>query len=183
MPSNLFIIEGADNTGKTTLAKFLAKHLWDRGIQATYFHFDHFGRLSDCMYDYMLSVHQNIRWCVENLGSTFVLDRSWPSEYVYGRVIGPPERVMQFNHLHHRDLLAPLSPIYIHADCDSALGRHMGSDHDHAKYSPLDFNDIKLGYGEWANAMLRSPATKMLRYDLDMSGHELQKYCDILLRS
>jgi len=79
----LFIIEGPDCSGKTTLAKRIAMMR-----NAMYIHATGSGKLFAAMLDYHLSIVKNASINLSN-GHDVVLDRLWPSEYVYGQIQRP----------------------------------------------------------------------------------------------
>ena len=177
MTNRFIIIEGADNTGKTTLGKFIANR-WTSILKhpAIYFHHNRTERLGRAMYDYMYSVIENLLWCYDNLGQSVILDRAWPSELIYGTVIGPPERLVEFKHERLRAMIARTRHIYVLSDCQSGMGRHM-EDHEHAHtiYSPKEYLDIRAKYNEWEKSVQKSE--RLERYDMDEHGRALSTFC------
>ena len=70
----IFILEGPDGVGKTTLAKRMHQEL-----KAEYLHLSY--RWPDHMFEYH---HAAIRWAIrKNRKSHVILDRWWPSESLY----------------------------------------------------------------------------------------------------
>lgn len=178
MKKRIIVIEGADNTGKTTLAKFIANKWSAAGHPTIYFHFDHTERLGRAMFDYMRSVHENLLWCHDNLGHSVVLDRSWPSEIIYGTVIGPPERLVEFEHEKIRAMLNG-KVVYVHASCQSGTQRHLNdSAHDHSLYTPREYADLRMAYGQWGRNLGKS--SPMCKYDMDIAGSQLDMYCSLI---
>jgi nicotinamide riboside kinase len=177
--SKIFIIEGADNTGKTCLAKFLAQQF----RPAVYFHFDKTENLvqAGAMHDYHYSVLKNMVWVTEHLNLRVVLDRGWLSELVYGQAIGPVERLANFRHQSFQELLKDVDVTYIYAKCLSSRERHVKEEHDHQKYSLLDYDKIVLGYDRLFEALGRSPANKIVTYNMDEQGAELSKFAASLV--
>lgn len=178
MINRFIIIEGADNTGKTTLGRFIANR-WSSILHhpTIYFHHNRTELLSRAMYDYMYSVMENLLWCYKELGQSVVLDRSWPSELMYGAVIGPPERLVEFNYGRLRQMLAETNHLYVLADCQSGMVRHLEDhNHGHSLYSPKEYIDIREKYHEWANRMRKLEKVEL--YDLDRHGHSLTTFCE-----
>lgn len=78
MNGKLIIIEGADECGKSTLAKILARALNGVALHST---------ATPALFSALPDYHNNIMENVENnveLGRTVILDRFWPSEMAYG---------------------------------------------------------------------------------------------------
>ena len=79
--SRLFIIEGMDSTGKSTLARTLALER-----EAVYLHASGHRDLHDSMFAH----HKNLLEIAEvnlQMGHDVVMDRHWPSEYAYAGVL------------------------------------------------------------------------------------------------
>lgn len=179
--NKFIIIEGPDNTGKTTLAKFLANQRVKEGKRAIYFHFNRFGELGRAMHDYQLSVHANLAWCMEYLDTSIILDRSWPSEVIYGSVIGPRERMNKFCAQRIQDEFGEIEPIYVHACAISGLARHLQDQaHDHVNYSMVEYQNLCRAYSELFNNMRKSPSANVVNYDMDVQGANLSKVYDQL---
>ena len=83
----IFIIDGADGSGKTTLAKRLSDITGYK-----YFHFSYPKTIEE-----KLNMVQNYREFIKN-NPNAILDRSWYSEMVYGPVMRGPSYVS------HRDM-------------------------------------------------------------------------------
>jgi thymidylate kinase len=75
---NVIIFEGPDASGKTTLAKRVAKE-----FGAHYIHMSGNERLHQAMREYHMQVLEDIEWNVENNSDLIVMDRCWMSELVY----------------------------------------------------------------------------------------------------
>ena len=71
-------MEGPDECGKTTLAKAMA--LENNGV---YLHSTATPALFPALMDYHRSILENVKANLE-MGRDVILDRFWPSEYVYG---------------------------------------------------------------------------------------------------
>ena len=74
----LFVIEGADCTGKSTLARYIANK-----FNAAYFHATWSPNLNLAMGDYLSNMTENAKVCLTVSGLDVVMDRHWPSEYCY----------------------------------------------------------------------------------------------------
>lgn len=81
MKPKLFILEGADRVGKTTIAKYLARY-----YDAIYWHMTCSSTLAPAMLDYQSNCLDNI---IDNMlmGRNVIIDRHWPSEVCYGSVL------------------------------------------------------------------------------------------------
>lgn len=77
----IFIIEGPDCSGKTTLARAMANTL-----NAAYFHAT-FKAAPQSQVAYELNILDNAEICRSVSGLHVVLDRHWPSEQIYGDVL------------------------------------------------------------------------------------------------
>lgn len=82
----VIIIDGPEKAGKTTLINELVKELLERGIPAERVHW---GPVSpdDRVYSVVLEPQ------CQDLGKVWVWDRGWPSEHVYGRLLGRDRRL------------------------------------------------------------------------------------------
>jgi thymidylate kinase len=111
MTPKLFILEGADSTGKSTLARHLAKRL-----QAAYLHASGHRTLYEAMHAHHAALINDAKVNLTN-GVSVVMDRSWPSEVVYGSVLRP-EHQFRFDPVAMQRMLHPLRPTYIHCRTD-----------------------------------------------------------------
>jgi thymidylate kinase len=85
----IFVLEGPDGTGKTTLAQHMTKQL-----KAEYLHLSY--RWPDHMFEYH---HAAIRWAIrKNHKSHVILDRWWPSETLYAAEYRGGSRWPWINH-------------------------------------------------------------------------------------
>jgi thymidylate kinase len=118
MKNRLFIFEGPDAVGKTTLAIHLARH-----IKGLVWHMTCTKLLAPAMKDYQLNAIENAR---ENLPAmSVVFDRLWPSEICYGNVLRPASMV---NLTPVRMETSKLDPVYVFCldekGAESAADRH-----------------------------------------------------------
>ena len=81
--NKFFIIEGPDCSGKTSLAKAMCLQL-----NGVYWHSSGKKSLHRCMQDYHTTVLDSIEQNLD-LGRVVVLDRHWPTEFVYATVLRP----------------------------------------------------------------------------------------------
>jgi len=81
----VIIIDGPEKAGKTTLINELVRSLVDKGIPAERVHW---GPVSpdDRVYSVVLQPQ------CQDLGKVWVWDRGWPSEHVYGKLLGRDHR-------------------------------------------------------------------------------------------
>jgi thymidylate kinase len=110
--SRLFIIEGVDSTGKSTLARTLALER-----QAVYLHASGHRDLHDSMFAH----HKNLLEIAEvnlQMGHDVVMDRHWPSEYAYAGVLRH-DKFNQYNFEEMRLHCHRLNTIYIWANSPS----------------------------------------------------------------
>lgn len=170
--SNLFIVEGPDATGKTSLAKFIALKQ-----NAVYFHAAGKKSLHLAMLEYHVNMIEN---AVVNLanGHDVVFDRHWPSEWCYGQVLRKhiSDRYYNFGMIDH--LLRDIAPIYIFCHSDESFKRmamsHDGQDH---RYSKSDYVQI---YGEYNQ--LAMTVAKVHRYSIEEHGSSMQKFLAEVIR-
>ena len=78
----IFILEGPDGSGKTTLAKALREQANERGLRFRYLH--HVKRRNIWAYHYRTLALMDL-WSRDPQSIT-VIDRWWPSEAIYGQV-------------------------------------------------------------------------------------------------
>lgn len=111
----LFVVEGPDASGKTSLARFIANKL-----NAAYMHSTWTPGLQPGMLDYFISTVNNAGVCINTAGLDVVLDRHWPSEVCYRNVLRPHISAMPIKEL--RQMLRDLRVIYIF--CKGDENRH-----------------------------------------------------------
>ena len=138
--SRLFIIEGADSTGKSTLAKKLAYYAVGMYIHAS-------GRpaFHPIMEAYHLDIVETARQNLLN-GCTVIIDRHWPSEFAYGSILRPQvSATYSFQRVH--EALDPLRPEYIYCRSPRAFERHqtLHKESDHC-YTEEQYKQIVAKY-------------------------------------
>jgi thymidylate kinase len=87
----VIIVEGLDNTGKSTDIKFLQDYLSNNGLHCAIIHCNKPPKevidLDSYMHnEYMQLVDTIISYSNENIYDTVIIDRCWYSEYVYGHI-------------------------------------------------------------------------------------------------
>lgn len=171
----LIILEGPDCTGKTSLAKFIARRL-----KAMYFHAVgnkslHLGmeayhrNILDCVYDTMLLSELNV-----------VLDRHWPSEVCYGDVLRPG--------IHHsinypaNEFFARIQQLggrYIFCSSEKSSERQSNPKVHNAPYKWEDYENIKHSY-ETLYSTMKADDVAIARYCIEEHGHDLGTFCESL---
>lgn len=101
--TRVFIFEGPDAVGKTTLAKHFAA-----SIGAVYWHMTCTSKLAPAMLDYQLNAVANANANIDRCSVVF--DRLWPSELCYGKVMRPDTMI---NPSIIRQAVSELDPVYI----------------------------------------------------------------------
>jgi len=151
----LFIVEGCDATGKSTLAKHLAQKLG-----AAYFHSSAKGALKVAQKDYLFNILDSVEQTMYGSNLPVVLDRHYLSEMCYAPVMRPRgQPILAGEIVSINKSLVPtgemfariqqLNPIYIVCLSDKALENHRENvDKDHpysdAQYVAIYNNYIKV---------------------------------------
>jgi hypothetical protein len=167
MDNRLFIIEGPDCSGKTTLAKFLSHKL-----DMVYMHMSGHPALHRAMPEYHQQTLDSIEWNMKENGMRFVLDRSWPSEWVYGREFRT-HLVDRFPFKEFQDRLQGLGAKYVFCMDDKIEERH-AAEHvpkNHLPYDRSDFHGVVVGYQILMTTMTVRP--DVYTYDLEKDGANL----------
>lgn len=119
----IIILEGTDGGGKSTLAKELQISFSDSFI----FHAGYSRDLQKAMPDYHGSILDNAI-LNHDLGNLVILDRHWPSDCVYRRILKdlPEEEAQRRERLyrHMFERLEIAGAMYIHCYSDSAFDHH-----------------------------------------------------------
>lgn len=178
MTPKLIIVEGADCTGKTSLAKFIARRL-----NMIYLHASGHKSLHPGMLAYHLELIKSVEFNV-SLGRAVVMDRLWPSEWCYGRVL----RAHVSEHYKYDRVwkaLAPLRPTYIFCFSDKAHDRQIADpDNDHT----YDSSEYSMIYGEYRalytdmtvsrRLKIDQNETTILNYSIESMGADLAGFCE-----
>lgn len=166
--SRLIILEGADCTGKTTLAKALAL------AGFSYQHSSGNPKLLAVAEEYHMAVLESAKVCL-NCGQNVVLDRHWVSEVVYAEVMGR-ETLYQWKKI--RDELTVLPVLYVHCNSPSAITRMVAHSNEHT-YTTAQFKKIEHRYNTLMYpAFLGGP---VMDYVMETDGKDLEAYICRLL--
>lgn len=185
----VFVVEGPDCMGKSTLAKQLAITL-----KAAYFHATAKGALAVAQTDYMRNILHNVKTCVTLTGVDVVMDRFWPSETCYGPVVRPRGRCLSIpgivsNYLPlfpSQELFADLQnldPIYIWcmSNWKQAEKRYLENVDGSHPYAIDTYQQIYENYSKLAKKMLDDGVTGTV-YSIEKNGENLQQYIDTLIK-
>jgi len=171
--SKLIIVEGADCTGKSTLAKFIAREL-----RAAYFHAVGKKNLHQGMTEYHVNMVENALVCLDVSDMNVVFDRHWPSEVVYGQIlrVAMHDRYYEIHKvLHMLDMVKPTHELhYIFCTSNEAHNRQMVDQTDHP-YTSEEFAQI---YGEYEALRSRLPQNEfnVHYYHLETHGSDIHGY-------
>lgn len=189
MYNNLtLVVEGPDCTGKTTLAKYLAREL-----KAAYFHSSARGSLKLAQYDYLRNVLDNVNNCKLLSDLPVVLDRHWPSEECYAPVLRPSGRfvyngntVQVANPVPTGEFFAQLeklNAVYIFclaSDPEEAIKRHEAQQDPDHPYSVQQYVKVYYNYIALARKLLQD-GVKLTYYSIEQDGHQLDKFLQKIL--
>ena len=89
--AGIIIVEGPDCSGKTTLSRYLSVEFNRRGNRSVYFHCAGNKELFPAMSAFQQCVLDNAKWNKSN-GSIVIIDRHWPSEYIYRPIFRPDQK-------------------------------------------------------------------------------------------
>src|SRR5574343_617646 len=165
----LYIVEGPDCSGKTALAKFLC-----RKLGAVYIH----ASGSKDFHAVMQAYHEALIATAEaniQLGLPVVMDRLWPSEYVYGMYFRPhvSERVYSYHKIFEK--LDPLHPHYIFCHDDEIPKRHREHVDPSHPYSDTDIVAVMNGYVELVDSCFIN-GLNVTKYSIQEHGHALDAF-------
>lgn len=169
----VFIIEGPDRTGKTTLARAIAEYVNVRRC-VTYWHCDFTKKLALAMEDYQYSVIKNLETNF-TLGNTIIIDRLWPSNVVYREVLDNQPAV---DWEPMKSLLRQLGAVYVFTDCASGLARHAADKDPAHAYTDEQYRAITHRYRQLYAALTYTD--NCIRYDLDVYQDKLESFFPLL---
>lgn len=175
MNPRLFIIEGPDCSGKSTLARHLAAQK-----DAVYIHASGAKSLHSVMQDYHKSL---LAIAVANLelGRNVVMDRFWPSEVVYGSILRPIE-----HNKYDADWfiagLAALDTTYVFCDDSVVIDRHAEQQDSDHPYGRGLFASIVRNYQRLTIELAdsKSPVFHVRRYNVVTDGKTMGTFVDSL---
>lgn len=151
MKPTLFIIEGPDCSGKSSLAAFICQK-----YGAAYMHASGAKPLHSAMEAYHLSLIESARKTL-SFGVSVVMDRLWPSEYCYGEILRPG-MLCKYDFTKVLIALHDLKPVYVFCgDPQNTIRHGANMDPDHP-YRAEQFLQICSEYAG-LEADLRRPDT------------------------
>lgn len=164
----LIIIEGPDFTGKTTLAKELA-----RTMHRPYWHCTASRALQPGLADYHMNVVRNLMHNSLS-GQTMVMDRFWPSEVCYAPVFDRSlakygEELMKIVHY-----VQMLNPLYVFCRAQDPVKRFIKHTSEHVDpmhndMDEIDYMNISANYYGLAGRMMEAGCSVVF-YDYDLHG-------------
>ena len=166
----LIILEGPDSTGKSSLAKFLA-----RKLDACYHHASGHRSLYEAMFEHHKNIVQATKVNLEN-GHNVVLDRHWPSELVYGGLFRVRyQAYYDFNKM--LELLEPLDPQYAFCTSENGWDRYQEThkDHDRTVFRHLTKEEYYAVQSEYRLCFDNCPHVE---YSIEKYGHDLNTFTE-----
>lgn len=169
----LIIVEGADCTGKTSLAKFIAKRLG-----AAYMHATGHKTLHGGMVAYHKNILENARACMEVSGISVVLDRHWPSEMCYGVNLRYEQHVKTgyFSGEFFGDIQS-LGGRYVFCFSDKACDRQITSPDQTHPYSREEYDKVYRDYEKVFTSLVREKEN-ITTYSIEQHGHDMNAWFD-----
>lgn len=172
MNPRLMIIEGPDAVGKTTLALFLAKY-----FDGVFLHCTASQALCTAMNDYHLSIMTSAETNIIKLHRPVVIDRFWPSELCYGKVLRPGNPYY-YNWGLMEEKVTKLGGIYVFCDSKTALERHKKQvDADHP-YSDDIYIAIRAQYHSLLSALHQRQ--DVMQYSIEKHGEHLHIFAETI---
>ena len=174
-PGKLFIVEGIDCTGKSTLTRHMA-----RETGAIYFHATASKKLFPGLADYHNNIMDNVEHNLAN-GHDIVLDRFWPSEVAYGlgcmRLDSGYQNVWPA--IHNR--IKKQQVCYIMCFSSFAYARYEKGHEDPAHCLSKDqFANVLAAYTEVLKFLrseeIRDKRNLVLGYNLETQGNDLSAF-------
>ncbi len=172
----IIVLEGPDAAGKTTLANYLVRAFNANRFRATWSR-----ALNLAMADYQQSILDNVLEHIKYVGTPFVLDRHWPSEWVYGNVFRALTHV-HFAFMSKFDsIIKENGGIYIYCSDDAVtqIERHKQNIKLDHPYQHADYIKILGRYSCWWKLM--DPISPIIRYRLLNDGNRLGNFCHDLI--
>lgn len=169
MKPQLYILEGPDAAGKSTLATNMADRNNGNVFRCTYNR-----KLGEVIVEYFDSVLDNAEECLAR-GRSMVIDRHWPSEWVYGGLQG--RTVLSNEEASRLDgRIKALGGVYIFCsdDVPTQCTRHKLMKDPQHPYSDDLYTRVCGGYYVWWNTMLGT--TPVYRYQMCIDGVDLAKF-------
>lgn len=166
----LIILEGADCTGKTTLAKFIA-----RRREAMYFHAIGAKTLHAGMVEYHHNILESAEVAMNVCGLDVVLDRHWPSEVIYGDVMRPGMHArINYPAQEFFAKVQKLGGQYIFCFSDNAKKNQLDRESD--RYNHKDYAEIYERY-EIMGRTFEEDDVRVNFYNLEDNGSDIESFC------
>lgn len=168
---HLIVLEGADCTGKTTLAKFIA-----RRRRAAYYHATGHKSLHEGMEAYHRNIINNAKVSMQVSGIDVVIDRHWPSEEIYGPITRPDlhDRIdypsMEFKHE-----LESMGVLYIFCLSEESWKRQQ-EETKHDPWEPGIYKMISTTYDSMFTRMVDADMNAF-KYSIEDDGADMAAYC------
>lgn len=168
--SDLIIVEGPDCTGKTSLAKFIA-----RTLQACYIHSSGKVPLHLAMWDYHQSILDGVEFTLEHCHTSVVLDRHWPSEWTYGKLLRPvTHQLSQYDFGQMFERIQQSDPLYIFCHGTPASRERMIGHADDHSYPTSDYDMVA---GEYRILMTELQGRARVKsYSIEINGHDIEQF-------
>lgn len=147
-----------------------------RILPAAYYHASGAKSLHLGMTDYHMSII-NSATVTLNFGTSVVMDRLWPSEHCYGKILRPNVETL-YDYQRIWENLAPLKPTYIFCGDHQNLLRHANDvDADHP-YTNEQFLQICAEYKTLALAVKKTSdfSGNIVEYSILENGANLQAF-------
>lgn len=167
----LVIVEGADRTGKTTLARFLARKSGGVYLHQTHLGPSHNG--SNC-FRYHKNVMENVMSNIQHFDRTFILDRLWPSESIYGSVMKRDLTGYDYEYMH--DMVMQCGGSYVFCHSDEAYEKVQIE--NKGDYTGEQFREILMAYHNFSAHY--PEVTTLFKYHLESRGHDLDAVYEFL---
>lgn len=169
MKPQLYILEGPDAAGKSTLATNIADHNNGQVFRCTWS-----PKLGAAIVPYFDSVLDNAKECLAR-GRSMVIDRHWPSEWVYGNLQGR-ETMSNANASRLDGRIKEMGGVYVLCgdDTRAQVARHAKMRDPSHPYDDAFYTRVVGGYWCWWNAMLGT--TPIYRYQLLAQGGNLARF-------
>lgn len=167
----LIILEGPDAAGKTTLARHLARSMSGCVFRCTWT-----SSLNIAMADYQQNVLDNARWSIRELCTPVILDRHWPSEWVYGQVFRSITRGQISWMMTFAEQIRDMGGVYIFCSDETKIQkeRHQKCINPEHPYKDEDYTRICGLYFEWWRRL--STVVPIYRYSVVSHGDRMDQY-------
>lgn len=172
----IIVLEGPDAAGKTTLASYLVRAFNANRFRATWT-----PSLNVAMADYQRSILDNVLEHIKYVGTPFILDRHWPSEWVYGQIF----RTLTPDHYKFMsefdEIIKSNGGVYIMCGDDvvTQVKRHKENQDPKHPYNEYHYMSILSRYYTWWKMM--DKISPIVRYRLCIDGDRVGNFCHDLV--